>query len=251
MSFESSPELSSFADTDFPENPYPGARPDFSFVQLDGTGYRLVPDAAAPSGWWVMGAETSLDQWLADQGVAPVLERRPVLGYGSNACPEKITWLRKTLGLEGPAIVLRAECTGLTAVWAAGLRARDRQRPAVLAAEPGVVEQHAVWLVTPEQRRVLDECEGRGDRYHLVCLHGPEQIRLEDGSEVQHLLTYAGARMERSPLLVEGRPVRCADVDQHIAKDLIGTPADADGLAYVEITGEPPRGTDCAAVSSG
>ncbi|MEV0052090.1 gamma-glutamylcyclotransferase [Saccharopolyspora shandongensis] len=238
------PARTRFADVDYPEAPYPGARPDFSFVQLDGTGHPLAPDATVPSGWRVhaaAAAQPCLDRWLADRGAAPLRDRRPVLAYGSNACPSKITWLREQLGLAGPAVVLRARCTGLAAVWATGLRARgDGQRPAVLAAAPGIVEHHAVWLATPEQRRVLDECEGRGARYRLVCLHGPERIGLEDGSELRHVLAYAGASRERAPLLVEGRPVRCAEVDQRAALGLSGAPAAGDGLVCAEITGEPP-----------
>ena len=60
--------------------------------------------------------------------------------------------------------------TGVAAVWAAGLRARDGARPAVLAAAPGVVEDHAVWLATPDQIAVLDRCEGRDERFRLARL---------------------------------------------------------------------------------
>lgn len=239
---DQAPTRTQFADVDYPETPYPGARPDFSFVQLDGIGHPLAPDATKPSGWRVRTggpAEPCLGRWLAERGEAPLGDRRPVLAYGSNACPEKITWLRKTLGLSGPAIVLRASCTGVAAVWAAGLRARDGQRPAVLAAAPGVVEQHAIWLATPEQRRALDECEGRGVRHSLVCLHEPARIQLEDGTEPRHVLAYAGASPQRAPLLAEGKPVRCAEVAQSAALGLAGTPGTTDGLTYAEIAGEP------------
>ncbi|GAA4616249.1 hypothetical protein [Saccharopolyspora hordei] len=237
----SSPDLtttvrSPFSDADFPADPYPGARPGVSFVHLDGVGRAVLPDPTAPSGWRVDG--DCLDSWLADHGAAPLCDRQPVLAYGSNACPAKITWLREELGLTGPAVVISARCTGLAAVWSAGLRARDGQRPAVLAAAPGVVEDHAVWFATPEQRRVLDRCEGRGVRYRLVQLHGAERIQLADGSEPQRVLAYAAASPERAPLLVDGRPVRCADVDQHAAVRLTGTPG-SDGLTCTEVTGEP------------
>ena len=53
-----------------------------------------------------------------------------------------------------------ARTHGVAAVWAAGFRLRDGQRPPVLAAAPGVVEQHSVWLATPGQVDVLDHCEG-------------------------------------------------------------------------------------------
>ncbi|MFB9924805.1 gamma-glutamylcyclotransferase, partial [Amycolatopsis halotolerans] len=46
-------------------------------MHLDGAGHALD---TAPPGW---------------------RSRTPVLAYGSNACPSKITWLRTELGLTG------------------------------------------------------------------------------------------------------------------------------------------------------
>lgn len=229
---------SPFTDADYPAHPYPGARPGCSFVHLDGVGRALSPDSSTPSGWRV-GDAGCLDDWLDERGAEPMRGRQLVLAYGSNVCPAKITWLRDELGLTGPVVALSARCTGLSAVWAAGLRIHDGQRPAVLTAAPGVVEEHALWFATPEQRRVLDICEGRGVRYRLVHLHGPEQIRLADGSEPKRVLAYAAAGPQRAPLLVDGRPVRCSEVDQLAARALSGTPATEDGLTCTEITGEP------------
>ncbi|WP_017974939.1 hypothetical protein [Actinopolyspora halophila] len=237
-----SSEREPFDETEYPEAPYPGARPDCSFVHVDGTGYPLLPDETAPSGWRVRtgtGAHPCLDHWLAEQGAAPLDRRRPVLAYGSNACPEKIGWLRTSLGLTGPAVVLRAHCTDLSAVWSSGLRPRDGQRPAVLAAAPGVTEQHAVWYATPEQRRVLDRCEGRGKRYRLVRLHDSRNVRLDDGTAPRRLLAYTAAGHELAPLLVGGEPIRCTELDQRGALALSGDPATTDGLSCTEIVGEP------------
>ncbi|WP_406691275.1 gamma-glutamylcyclotransferase [Saccharopolyspora sp. ID03-671] len=221
-----------FRDADFPADPYPGARPDHSFLQVDGQGWRLSPDASQPSGWRV--GPGCLDDVLDE----PLAARWPVLAYGSNACPSKITWLREELGLDGPVVVLRARCTGLSAVWASGVRARDGQRPAVLVGAPGVVEHHAVWLATAEQRRVLDVCEGRGERYRLVRLRGPERVELETGP-VSDVLAYGALGAIRRPLLVDGRYVPCADLGQERARELTGSLAASDGLTCVEVTGEP------------
>ena len=236
------PLLTPFADADYPENPYPGARPDCSFVHVNGTGYPLRTDSGDPSGWRVVtgeGAEEGLDQWLLEHGVPPLSQRWPVLAYGSNPCPEKITWLRSHLGLTGPAVVIRARCTGLAAAWSSGVRSRDGQRPAVLVGAPGVVEDHAVWFATAEQRRVLDRCEARGKRYRLVRLDNSAGIRMENGAEPANVLAYAAAGREMAPLLVHGRPVLCTELDQHGARTLTGTPACDDGLSYTEIHGEP------------
>jgi hypothetical protein len=120
-------------------------------------------------------------------------------------------------------------CAGLAAVWAAGLRKRDGQRPATLAALPGVVEDHAVWFATPDQLAVLDVCEGRGNRYDLARLTGAD-IRLEDGTRLDGVHAYVANSDIRRPLLVDGRPVRVADVEQARAAALTGVPAPGHGV---------------------
>lgn len=244
----------SFADADYPARPYPGARPPCSFAHVDGTGYPLRRDLSALSGWRLnpaddRGESHDLDDWLADRGAPPLAGRVPLLCYGSNACPSKLTWLRATFGLPGPAVLLRADCTGLAAVWAAGLRVVDDQRPATLAAVPGVTERHAVWLATPEQVDVLDRAEGRHEgprsRYRLAHVTTGE-VRLEDGTLLDRPLAYVAAaehagnpRTIRYPLLVDGRPVRCADVPQAAARALTGVPATGDGLTLEVVDGTP------------
>lgn len=195
-----------FTDEDFPADPYPGARPDRSFLHRDGRGYEL-PDPLAVDG------------------------HVPVLAYGSNACPSKITWLRENLGLPGEVLVLRARCTGIAAVWAAGRRLRDGQRPATLTAMPGVVETHAVWLTTPEQLAVLDVCEGRGERYHLARLGSSQRaVTVDGGLDLTEVFAYVGAGPARMPLLVDGRPVRVEELPQSGAQALKGAPASSHGL---------------------
>lgn len=232
----------SFADEDYPAVPYPGRRPDTSYVHHDATGWAITPDPVALSGWRV--GDTDLDDWLAERDAPPLAERVPVLCYGSNVCPSKLTWLREALGLAGPAVLVRARCSGIAAVWAAGLRVVDDQRPATLGALPGNVEDHAVFWATPEQVRVLDRCEGRGERYRLVRLDSGE-VRLANGSVVDGPLVYTAtdtthpARIRRQPLLVDGKPVRCLDVPQAAAAALTGVAADSDGLTVREVDGSP------------
>jgi len=245
---------SPFPDHAYPADPYPGSRPDASFVHYGSTGYPVTPEATSPSGWVLHKEHTAidLDRWLAAQQAEPLHARLPVLAYGSNSNPEKFSWLRTELGLQGPAIVLRAECSGIAAVWSAGIRARDGQRPAVLAAAPGR-ETHAVWLVTPDQRRVLDECEGRGQRYQLSWVHA--DIRLESGVAPNKVLAYtarpealgrdAPEHVNRSPLLVNGEVVRMSEADQQSAARMSGTPATTDGLDCEEVTGEPDAPGGC------
>ena len=264
-------------DVDHPAEPYPGAVPPVSYVHADGI-------ARGIAGGAVDGLP--LDAWLRAQGAAPLAGRLPVLAYGSNRSPSKITWLRRELGLGAdPVVVLRARTTGVAAVWAAGLRARDGARPAVLAAAPGVVEDHAVWLATPEQIAVLDRCEGRDERFRLARLRtgtvvvdgaalgpgaplspglgravpaaadgpgAPEELppgvpagtRGAGATEVTEVVVerpwvYIGHAEIRRPLLVDGAPVRCADVPQEVAMTLVGQPAESDGLDDDPVTGAP------------
>nr|WP_275404209.1 gamma-glutamylcyclotransferase [Pseudonocardia acidicola] len=140
--------------------------------------------------------------------------------------------------MSGPVVVLRARTDGVAAVWAHGLRVRDRQRPAVLAAAPGAIEEHAVWLATPGQVAVLDVCEGRGGRYRLARLHSGT-VRTEDGALVEDPWCYLGNAAIRRPLLVDGVPVRCADLPQAAARDLTGGPARGDGLHATTVDGAP------------
>lgn len=238
-----------FTDAEYPADPYPGTRPPASFLHHNGAGYVLVPIADdTGSGWRIGGpAGPDLDDELVAMGVAPVRDRLPVLAYGSNANPSKITWMREQLGLPGPAIVIRAECRDISAVWSAGVRQRDGQRPAVIAAQPGTQEMHAVWLATPEQRRVLDQVEGRGQRYRLAWVHTP--VILEGNRSLTSVLAYTARpeaigqdvpmHLNRSPLLVDGQFVRCADVEQAEALRFDGVPADSDGLDAAEVDGEP------------
>jgi gamma-glutamylcyclotransferase (GGCT)/AIG2-like uncharacterized protein YtfP len=194
-------------------------------VHVDAVSRPLVPDAAAGAGWTVEGAD--LDGWLAHRGAAPMVDRVPVLAFGSNRSPGKLAWLREHLGLAGPVVVLRVRVEGLAAVWAAGLRARDGARPATLAVVPGAVETHAVWMATPDQVAVLDRCEGRGERYDLVRLR-VGRVVTEDGASLEGVWTYWAGAPLRAPLLVDGAPVACRDVDQDAARDLAGEAAPLD-----------------------
>lgn len=235
-------------DRDYPADPYPGAVPDCSFVHLDQHSHRIHPDRTAAAGWSVgprsgpgprSGAD--LDDWLADHGGPPLAARIPLLTYGSNRCPSKITWLRRNLGLAGPVVVLRATTRDVAAVWAAGLRKRDGQRPAVLAAAPGAVEEHAVWLATTSQIEVLDRCEGRDDRYRLA--RPRTTVRTEDGGLIEQPWCYLGLGAIRRPLLVEDAAgvsaVRCADLPQRRARHLRGRPATDDELGAETVHGSP------------
>ncbi len=226
-----------WSDAEFPADPYPGAVPAGSFVHVDGRSHALDPGP-----WRVAGQP--LDRWLDEHGAPRSAARVPVLAYGSNRCPSKITWLRQALGLGAdPVVVLGAETVGVAAVWAAGRRARDGQRPAVLAAAPGTVERHAVWLATPGQIAVLDRCEGRDDRFRLARLR-TGTVRTDDGAWIDEPWVYLGHRPDRRPLLLDGAPVRCAEqprAEQPWSRPVPDDHRSADDLRTVRLHPDPPR----------
>lgn len=221
-------------DAAFPADPYPGAVPPWSFAHADEVSHPLQPH---PRHGWTVGGRP-LDDWLADRDGAPCAQRVPLLAYGSNRCPSKITWLRRALGLGAdPVVALRTRTRDLAAVWATGLRRRDGQRVAVLAAAPGVVEEHVVWLATPEQVAVLDRCEGRDERFRLARLRSGE-VRTADGARIAEPWCYLAHGAIRRPLRVDGALVRCADLPQAAALGLAGEAAE-DGLEAPTVVGAP------------
>ena len=260
-------------DSAFPADPYPGARPAVSFVHEaaaaqvtgaphepgpvrrpagvcdDGGSLPLHADRSAPSGWRIAGR--CLDAWLADRAAAPLSGRVPVLAYGSNVCPSKIAWMRAERGLTGPVVVLRVRVEGLSAVWSAGLRLVDDQRPATLAAAPGTVETHAVWMVEPHQFAALDTVEGRDvdpPIYRLARV-ATGAVELLDGGVPAGVLDRPWAylapdeptgdpRTDRRPLLVDGSAVPCTALDQAGSVALAGVPGPA-GLDATTVDGVP------------
>ena len=238
-------------DTLFPADPYPGLRPPVSFVHedpADGAGVtrQLRADRSVPSGLRVDGV--CLDGWLRERGVAPSAGRVPVLAYGSNANPSKISWMRAERGLTGPVVVLHVRTEDLSAVWSAGHRVVDGQRPATLVAAPGAVETHALWLAAPDQFAALDAVEGRTadpPRYRLARV-AIGAVRLTDGGGViDRPYAYVAPveptgeqRTDRRPLLVDGAAVPCSAVGQVAARSLRGVPG-GDGLDAVTVDGVP------------
>ena len=68
--------------------PYPGRRPDHAYVQADGQVLALV---RRPDGCWALAhCDDDVDAWLARRGEPALRDRRPLLCYGSNACPSKL-----------------------------------------------------------------------------------------------------------------------------------------------------------------
>lgn len=193
--------------TDYREQPYPGSRPDGSFVvDRDGGVLPVTPDNACPSGWRV-ASRGCLDQWLAGHDAPPLSERIAVLSYGSNASPQKI--LRNRIDL--PAVCLAATVVDMAAVWCAGPRHLDGAVPATLAPRPDHEEAHVLSYVVPSDLDLLDSVEGHPMRYERRTLARGSVVR-EDGLRPHDALAYVGISENRLPVLDEaGEPVLVSD----------------------------------------
>lgn len=192
--------------SDYQQSPYPGQRPETSYV-IDAYGQVIPLETAAdmPSGWAVpqAGDPVDLDEWLAANDAAPLSSRVPLLSYGSNGCPAKIVANKTSL----PSVNIACRTMGLAAVWCAGTRGGPGDVPATLAVAPGHDEAHFLTYVLPADFRALDDVEGRvpgrSRQWYDLCTVEAGRVVREDGLEVTAAVTYVGGRPERWPALDE------------------------------------------------
>lgn len=198
--------------TDYAVDPYPGQRPYGSFV-IDDEGFcwPVSPDEGQPSGWAVSGDEDSvcLDDWLATFGAAPLAERVPLVGYGSNASPGKVLANRTPL----PSVHLACTLEDLASVWCGGDTAAGRT-PVTLDMLPGHSEEAVVMMCDHTELRALDRVEGRSSRWYDLVLLTEGRVVLENGARLSRPAAYAGGRPDRYPMRLGGRSLLRVDVDQ-------------------------------------
>jgi hypothetical protein len=191
----------------FPADPYPGRRPDGSFVVAEGRVRQVVPSPLSPSGW-VCADHRDLDELLAALGVDGLVGRVAVLAYGSNANPAKLAALRI-----GPVVALRVTTTRLAAAWCTDPRG-DGQIPATLVSAPGAVEIHHVLLCTPAQMARFDRVEGRAAGIYDLGVLRTGTVTVEGGDVLSDVLAYVGGR-GRQPLAgPTGEPIHVTSVPQ-------------------------------------
>jgi hypothetical protein len=241
-------------DSLYPEYPYPGARPPRSYVHYDQHSWLLDPAPLTPSGWTVTETQEDLEVFIEriaqsdHRPFIPLARRVPIMAYGSNINPSKLTWQRNNLQMPSdPIIVLYVSTRDLASVWSAGFRMRDGERPATITSIASVEERYAIWLATDEQVAVLDVTEARPNLYILARLKGPSGRVILDGPDgmgtgmsVDDILVYVGKSDARRPLLVGGKPVMTRDVPQAEARNLEGVvqSVDNDPLQHEVIEGE-------------
>ena len=142
--------------------PVSGAVPPVSYVHADGIAPRHRGPGGSTGSRWTPGCARRAPRRSPGgcrcSPTAPTARRQDHLAAARAGAGR-----RPGGGAAGPHRRCRGGVGGRAA-------ARDGARPAVLAAAPGVVEDHAVWLATPDQIAVLDRCEGRDDRFRLARL---------------------------------------------------------------------------------
>jgi hypothetical protein len=175
----------------FPALPYPGQRPDGSFVVQNGQVWGLDPRG----GGWV-------DRETADP--VSLDGRSLVLAYGSNANPEKLSEK-----LDGTVLVLRCQVLDFAAVWSSARR-NEGSVVATIVADPGYVETQHVLAVTEHQLEQMDGWEGHPKYYERQAF--PDgSVLLESGAMPSEVLVYVGTARKRPPLLVDGAYRRTAE----------------------------------------
>jgi hypothetical protein len=154
----------------FPAHPYPGARPNTSFVvNRAGLVHTLLRDLLTPSGWRLKLNGQCLEQWLVDQGAEPLSARVPVLSYGSNACPSKILRNHDRHGVSLPSVNIRCAVRGWGAVHAER-ECMAGHVPATLVPLPGRREHHFLTYVLREDLKGLDRVEGAPHYYERTVM---------------------------------------------------------------------------------
>lgn len=132
---------------------YPFARPDHSFLFVDG--------AVEP--FSVAGAK-SLDAALTERGAAPIADRTAVLAYGANAAPERLQQKFAPLAPGMTFPVVKAQLFDFDVVYACHYSGYGAL-PATLAPSPGTIVEIAVTYLDAAQLARMHETELAGRSY--------------------------------------------------------------------------------------
>jgi hypothetical protein len=164
---------------------YPGRRTEYSFV-FCGDHLRALD-------------RIDFDLELAGLAAAPLADRRPVLAYGSNACPAQ---LARKFGNAACSPVIP-----MTRGWARNLaigysdhESRYGAVPATPVVSDGAYTEVFVAWLDPEQLSDLDESEARNYErrpldlaaHELYVSDGPMPLRVDVYESIRGIFTYDG-----------------------------------------------------------
>lgn len=174
----------------FPAKPYPGIRPEGSFIVKDGL---------------VRGLDPAADGWVcrATGETVSIEGLNLMLAYGSNGNPAK---LAENLGT---AIAIRCAVRDHAAVWC-DARRREGSVVATLAPVPEIVEEHHVLALTDDELILVDRWEGHPNVYERQTMPAGS-VLLESGAIPHEVLVYVGTERKRPRLWVNGEFWRTAE----------------------------------------
>lgn len=160
---------------------YPYELPREAYVLIDGrvSGLAAAGGALAAARVSGDGHGVALADLLADVG-APLHERIPVLGYGSNAAPSQ---LRRKFADAAPGCVipvLKARLSGFDVVYSAHVSTYGAV-PATLCRRPGTSVEVVVTLLSPTQADTMLRTEGGNYDVGSVepdAVESPVELRL-------------------------------------------------------------------------
>lgn len=191
--------------SDWPHDPYPGAR---------------------PSGCWQLRGD-AVHRLEADYDLTGLTL---LLAYGSNANPVK---LAERLG---EVIVLEATISDAQAVWSCSRRMRG-DVVATIIERPGHTETCPVLAVTPDQLALIDAWEGAPVRYRRKDFWG---TCIVNGREVTPQV-YVGTDEVRPPLMVEGVALGLHEYSHDHVNELVPITAPAPASPAPESAQRPFR----------
>lgn len=144
------------------------------------------------------GADQPLDDFLSGQGVAPFVQRTPVLSVGSNASPAQIRRKMANAGLRPVVPITGVKVHGMTVGVSAHV-SRPGYVPATPVSDPAAVSDMWVLWLDPEALSALDATEPNYDRVRLSSCYA---VHLRPGQPVPgcsvyvsrhgHLVNHAG-----------------------------------------------------------
>jgi hypothetical protein len=190
---------------------YPFARPDHSYLFVDGDALPLLSfDGAledaevAVDGHTVVVSEELRRRGIAS--IAPMERREPVLAYGANAAPER---LRLKFAPCAPAVfpVLRTRLHGFDVVYAAHVSSYGAI-PATLERSPGTICEIATTYLDTAQVARMHETEFSRHTYRfgqIVDIH----VELEYRATLDAVGSYVGGYGHIAP---EGEPFALAAI---------------------------------------
>ncbi len=196
---------------------YPGKRPNHSFVT---DGKLVLPvdfegDSVHSARIYTHDGVRLLDDYLKSNGVAPIGERFPVMGYGSNACPGQ---LRSKFGDDKIIPVIQANITGWDAVY--NFMSKFGYAFAELMPQSPTGLDVTITLLDEKQIPVMNSTE---PNYHLSVF---PKLTLQSGETID-ALGYAGnsaifvSSTHKSPVALKEIPAYNRQVPELFQRELL------------------------------